>query len=142
MTNKQPEQIPNPNKAGRPKGSRNRRTIAREALQQAYPDGELGFWQAVAQQAADGDLQAAAMIADRLYPKLKPTSEPVALSEPLDGSPGDVARAIMRMAGAGELTTDQAKELLSALADVCKIVEVTELEQRIEKLEKLEETRK
>lgn len=40
-------------------------------------------------------MQAAAMIGDRLYPKLKPTNEPVELSEALDGSPGEVARAIM-----------------------------------------------
>lgn len=139
MTNKQPSQIPNPNKAGRPKGSRNRRTLAREALQAAFPDGELGFWSAVATQAAEGDLQAAAMIADRLYPKLKPTSEPLALSEPLDGTPAEVARSIMRMAGAGELTTDQARELLAALADVCKIVEASELEERITKLEAIHE---
>lgn len=139
MTNKQPNQIPNPNKAGRPKGSRNRRTLAREALQAAFPDGEQGFWSAVATQAAEGDLQAAAMIADRLYPKLKPTSEPLTLSEPLDGTPAEVARSIMRMAGAGELTTDQARELLAALADVCKIVETSELEERITKLEAIHE---
>lgn len=80
-------------------------------------------------------MQAVAMVADRLVPKLKPTSEPAKLSEALDGTPADVARAIMRLAGAGELSPDQAKELLSALADVCKIVEVTDLENRLTKLE-------
>lgn len=56
MTNQQPEQIPNPNTRDRPKGSHNRRTIVREALQQAYPN-------AVAQQATAEDLKAKALLA-------------------------------------------------------------------------------
>lgn len=135
MPTKQPNPITPTNPKGRPKGSKNKRTLAREALQRIFPDGEAGFWCAIATQASQGDLQAAAIIADRLYPKLKPTSEPVVLSEPLDGTPAEVARSIMRMTGNGELTADTARELLASLADVCKIVELTELEQRIEKLE-------
>src|SRR5690554_3865220 len=88
--NKQQEQILKSgvaiNKAGRPAGSKNKRTIIREALEQSFDDGEHGFWLAVCAQAKAGDLQAAAMLADRLYPKLKPLSDPVRLSESLQGS--------------------------------------------------------
>ena len=139
---KQPKHIPNPNTIGRPPGSRNKRTIIREAMQKAYPEGEAGFWAAVVEQAKAGDLQAATMLADRLYPKLKPQGELLTLSEPLDGSPAEQARTIVRLAGAGELSTDQARDLLAALADVCKIVEATELEQRLSQLEQLQGMKK
>lgn len=133
--NKQPKQIPNPNKIGRPQGSKNKRTLVREALQEIYPDGEAGFWLSIATMAKRGDMQAATMLADRLYPKLKPQSPTVVLTEPLQGTPADMARKLMQLAGNGELAASQAQELLSALADVVRIVEASELEQRLKKLE-------
>lgn len=138
--NKQPEQIfKTPNKAGRPKGSPNKRTVIREALQETFADGEKGFWLAVATQAAGGDLQAMAMLADRLYPKMKPQGETITLSKPLDGSLADNARTILELVAGGEIAPDTAKELLSALADVGKIIEVSELQKRLERLEAIHE---
>lgn len=137
METKQPKQIANPNTIGRPPGSLNKRTIIRNALAQAYEGGEAGFWQAVVEMAKGGDMQAMAMIADRLYPKLKPTSEAVKLSEPLDGTLADNARALLRLVAAGELSPDTGKELLAAIADLAKIIEVADLEQRIAKLEEI-----
>lgn len=136
---KQPKQIPNPNTIGRPPGSRNKRTIIREAMQKAYPEGEAGFWAAVVEQAKAGDLQAATMLADRLYPKMKPQGETITLSKPLDGSLADNARTILELVAGGEIAPDTAKELLAALADVGKIIEVTELEKRLERLEAIHE---
>lgn len=124
------------NKMGRPRGSRNRRTIIREALAKTFTDGETGFWLAVCTQARGGDLQAAAMIADRLYPKLKPESPLIRLSEPLEGSPANMARQLIQLTGNGELSTSQTQELLSALADVVRIIEASELEARLLNLEK------
>lgn len=134
-TTKQPKQIPNANKIGRPRGSKNKRTIIREALAQTYDDGERGFWLAVAQQSKNGDLQAATMIADRLYPKLKPQSPTVVLSEPLDGTPADMARQLIKMTGGGELSSSQARELLQALGDLVRVIEITEIEERLAALE-------
>lgn len=139
---KQPKQIPNPNTIGRPKGSPNKRTIIREALRQTFPEGEHGFWLSVASIASSGDLQAAAMLADRLYPKMKPQGETITLSKPLNGSLADNARTILELVADGELSPDTAKELLSALADVGKIIEVSELEKRLEKLEALHHEQK
>ncbi len=124
-------------RGGRPPGSRNKRTIIRQQLAEAFEGGEAGFWRAVAEQAKAGDLQAAAMLADRLYPRLKPTSEPVQLSEPLDGSLAENARAVLRMIAAGEISADMGRELLTSIADVAKILEVADLEKRIERLEAL-----
>lgn len=141
--NKQPEQIfKTPNKAGRPKGSPNKRTLVRKALEQTYPEGEQGFWLSVANMAKGGDTQAMAMLANRLVPALKPQSEAVVLPEPLQGTSADMARQLIQFAGAGAISTSTAQELLSALADVLKIVEITELEKRLSQLEQLQEMRK
>lgn len=120
---KQPNKITNPNTIGRPKGSLNKRTLIREALQQTFEDGEKGFWLAVAAQAKGGDMVASSMIADRLYPKLKPQAEAVQLSEPLEGTPQDMAKGLLRMVSNGELSADTAKELITAIADMCRIGE-------------------
>ena len=128
--NKQATQISNPNTAGRPAGSKNKRTLIREALQQTYPDGELGFWLAVSEQAKNGDMAASAMIADRLYPKLKPQSEAVRLSEPLDGTPLEMARTLLKLMAQGEVPADTAKELIAVITDLSRVIEVKEREER------------
>lgn len=134
--NKQAGQIlSSPNKAGRPKGALNKRTLIREALADTFEGGEHGFWLALSLQAQSGDMQAMAMLADRLSPKLKPESQTVILPEPLTGSTANMARQLIQFAGNGDIPTSTAQELLSALANVVKIEEVTELVSRIEALE-------
>ena len=55
QSNKQAVQIiDTPNTKGRPLGSLNKRTVLRQALQQAFDDGEAGFWRAVVTQAKAG----------------------------------------------------------------------------------------
>jgi hypothetical protein len=122
-------------KGGRPPGSLNKRTVLREALQASYPEGEAGFWKAVVKLAEGGDIQAMTMIADRLMPKLKPQGEFVTLDGPMDGSPADVGRAILRAISSGQISADAGRELLAAVADLCKIVETTELMERVQRLE-------
>lgn len=139
---KQPKKIPNPNKIGRPRGSKNKRTLIREALAKTFDDGETGFWLSIASMAKGGDMQAAQMVADRLYPKLKPQSPHITLSEPLEGTPADMARQLVQMAGKGEIPSSQARELLQALGDLVRVIEVTEIEQRLEKLEAIQDERK
>lgn len=109
--------IKNPNTAGRPKGSQNKRTIIREALQATFPDGELGFWLAVATQAKAGDLQAAGMIANRLYPNLKPEQAPVVLSEPLNGTPQEMVTQIVNAVSRGEISISAAFDFVKLLND-------------------------
>jgi len=61
--------IPGP---GRPKGSKNKATLIREALQERYPEGgEKAFWRAVIDSAAAGEVSAMRIIANRLEPELK-----------------------------------------------------------------------
>lgn len=137
MTKQAGQIVPNPNKIGRPAGSKNKRTVIREALADTFDGGEQGFWLAVCAQAQEGDMQAMAMLADRLSPKLKPESATISLPEPLTGSPADMAKQLIQFAGSGDIPTSTATELLSALANVVKIEEATELMERITALEEL-----
>jgi len=120
---------------GRPKGAVNKRTLVRQALMKTFGlEGEEGFWIAIAMQAKAGDMQAAEMIASRLYPKLKPQADTVALSRPLVGSLEDKARIIVELMGTGEIPPDTAKELLNALADVGRLNDISRKERAMEQL--------
>ena len=141
MNNKQPAQILS-NPVGRPAGSKNKRTLIREALAETFDDGELSFWMAVCSQAKDGCTQPQTLLANRLIPALKPASDCVTLPEPLNGTSADMARQLMIYASTGAISPSTAQELLSALADVLKIVEITELEKRLAQLEQLQEMKK
>lgn len=122
------------NPSGRPKGSTNKRTLIRDALAATFPEGEPGFWLAVAQQAKAGDLQAAEMIAKRLYPILKPTSQEVIFSLSGD-TPTQQATSILQAIAAGEVPPDTGKLLLDSVAAALGIKEADELAQRIAVLE-------
>lgn len=121
------------NPAGRPAGARNKRTIIREALDVVYEDGEQGFWLDVAQRAHDGDSTAAAMLAKRLVPALKPQSPPMDIE--LAADPHTAARQIVNLAAGGELTAEGAQALLTGLSAALKVKEMTELEERVRALE-------
>ncbi|WP_268921423.1 DUF5681 domain-containing protein [Methylotetracoccus oryzae] len=87
--------------------------------------------------ATGGDVQALRWCLDRLVPPLKARTEPVTLD--LAGSLAEQGNAILRAAGDGRITPDEAHTLLSALASQARIVEVTELQTRIEALERRRE---
>ncbi len=135
MTKQTGEIVP---KIGRPVGSKNKRTLIREALTETFADGELSFWMAVCSQAKDGCTQSQGLLANRLIPALKPQSEAVVLPEPLNGTSAEMARQLMQMAGRGEIAPSTAQELISTLADCIKIETGDELLKRIEKLEELQ----
>ena len=135
MTKQTGEIVP---KIGRPVGSKNKRTLIREALTETFADGELSFWMAVCSQAKDGCTQSQGLLANRLIPALKPASDCVTLPEPLNGTSAEMARQLMQMAGRGEIAPSTAQELISTLADCIKIETGDELLKRIEKLEELQ----
>ena len=139
QSNKQAVQIiDTPNTKGRPLGSLNKRTVLRQALQQAFDDGEAGFWRAVVAQAKAGDMQAMQMVAKRLMPELKPESQAISLPE-LVAAPtlADKAKAAIDAAGAGDIAPSAASDMVSAIAGLAKIIETTELQKRLEALELL-----
>ena len=87
--------------------------------------------------ATGGDVQALRWCLDRLVPPLKARGEPVAID--LTGGLAERGDAILRAAGDGRITPDEAQTLLSALASQARIVQVTELQARIEALEQRRE---
>lgn len=137
MTTKQTGQIvpDEPKKIGRPAGSRNKRTVIREALAETFDDGELSFWRAVSSQAKGGCTQSQTLLANRLIPTLKPASDCVTLPEPLSGTSAEMARQLVQMAGRGEIAPSTAQELIHSLADVVRIETGDDLLKRIELLE-------
>lgn len=91
--------------------------------------------------AKGGDIQAARLLLERVFPPVKATEQPVQLSLPSDGSLSVKAEAILSAAAGGEIAPSQAAQLITALGTVSKIVEVDELEARIAELERQHEQR-
>ena len=122
------------NPQGRPAGSPNKRTVIRDALMAAFPDGEAGFWSAVAVQAKAGDAHSQALIADRLFPKLRPVAEPIQFE--LQGETlTDAARSILLEVAGGNVDPLTGRSLIDAVASLVRVEEIDELKQRIEALE-------
>lgn len=121
--------------SGRPPGSKNKRTIVRDALTEVFEDGEKGFWLAVAEQAKDGDTQSQTMLANRLVPALKPET-PYSLLDHLPEHPLEAAKELLKQATTGELSPEQLTTLISAITNTLRINEATVLEERITALEK------
>jgi Family of unknown function (DUF5681) len=122
----------NPN--GRPAGSRNKATLAIDALL----DGEA---QALTQKAITlaktGDMQALKLCMDRIVPPRR--DRPVTFTLPKVEGPAEAAvamAAILQAAAKGELTPMEAGELAKLLDVYVRTVETNELAKRIEQLEK------
>ena len=84
--------------------------------------------------ALDGDVAMLKIVADRLWPRLRPEAMPVIVKT----KSADIASqgaAIINAALAGKLTPDVLRDLLSALADQARLIEFTEIEARLQALE-------
>ena len=121
----------NPN--GRTAGSRNRATLAIEALLEG--EGEALTRKAV-ELAKAGDMAALRLCLDRILPPRK--DSPVAFDLPVMKSLSDavpVMGALVKAVGQGDLTPTEAAELTKMVQAFAKIIETAELEERIQKLE-------
>lgn len=126
-----------PKPRGRPRGSRNKKTIIRDALAATWGDGELSFWMAVCEQAKGGCTQSQALLANRLQSTLKPASEVVILppAKRLTGSSSEMARQVIALVGDGTISPSTGQELLQSVAAMVSIETGAELIARIEALE-------
>jgi hypothetical protein len=121
------------NPAGRPKGARNRTTLAAEALLEGKAEA---ITQKVVDMALDGDLTAARMCLDRILPIRRERRVSFELP-PLD-SAEDIVKGMKAIAAAlasGELSPREAAEIGNFVGWHAKSIEVLELEQRIKLLE-------
>ena len=126
-----PGQSGNPD--GRPKGARNKATLAIEALLSG--EGEALTRKAI-ELAKGGDLQALRLCLDRIAPPRK--DSPVAFELPEMKSASDAVTAIAAIVAAvavGDLTPNEAQMLSGIVQSFAKTIETADLEARITKLE-------
>ena len=121
----------NPN--GRPKGARNKTTLAIEALL----DGEA---EAIARQAIDkakdGDMTAIRLCLDRMVPPAKDRPAPFTLPGMEKAADAvTAASAIVEAVAAGELTPGEAGDVMKMLESYTRTLQVVDIETRVERLE-------
>jgi hypothetical protein len=127
----QPGQSGNPN--GRPAGSRNRVTLAIEALLEG--EGETITRKAI-ELAKAGDAPLIRLCLDRLAPARK--DRHIAFALPKMETAADAVKAASVIADAvasGELTPSEAADLSGFVANYAKAIEITDLEARLQRLE-------
>lgn len=120
------------NPAGRPKGARNKLSLMRDAL--VTPAEAREVVAKLVESAKGGDTQAASILMDRLWPRLKPQSPAVAFPLP-DADLGSQAEAVVREMADGRMPVQDAAAILGSLSAVARIREASDLEQRIKALE-------
>jgi hypothetical protein len=119
--------------AGKPKGTRNRTTLALEALL----DGEAeALTRKAVEMALAGDGAAMRLVMDRILPPRK--ERPVMFAMPKLETVGDAVKATAALAEAvanGDITPGEAGELSKLVDGFTKAVELHEIQQRLDKLE-------
>lgn len=121
------------NPTGRPKGSGPFAAL-RESIGGHMPE----IINVLATQAKGGDVAAARLLMERVYPAIKPVelAQPIAIE---GGSLTDKGRAVLEAVGAGELAPSQGAALVAAIGALARVVEVDELLARVAALEERNE---
>ena len=117
---------------GRPKGSRNKATLAIESLLQGQAET---LTQTAVKKALEGDSMALRLCMERIAPA--PKDQPVSFSLPkmhnaLDAS--EAARVITAVSE-GELTPIEATRVMGLIDSYRRTLELTEIEERLQALE-------
>jgi hypothetical protein len=119
--------------SGRPKGSRNKATIAIESLLQGQAEA---LTQTAVTRALEGDSVALRLCMERVAPA--PKDQPVSFSLPtmnnaLDAS--EAAGSVLTAVSAGDLTPIEATRVMGLIDSYRRTLELTEIEQRLQALE-------
>jgi hypothetical protein len=121
------------NPAGKPRGARNRVTVAIEGLMGKYGEQVAAR---VIKRASDGDMTAARLVLERIAPPRR--GHPVHLKLPDIGDAAGLMAAhaaVLRAVAAGKLTPEEAEPLSAMLAAHLRVVESVGLEVRINAIE-------
>jgi hypothetical protein len=124
----------NPGGPGRPTGSRNKATLALDAV---ADESAKAILEKLVESAKAGDMRAAELVLARVWPVRK--GRPVALSIPPIATAGDVVTALGAVAtamAAGEITPEEAASVASVLEVKRRSIETADLAARIEAIEK------
>lgn len=122
-----------PGNTGRPKGTRNKATLALEALLDG--EGEAITRKAV-EMALEGDTTAMRLCMDRILPPRK--DRPVEFALPALVTAADAvlaSAALVEAVASGALTPSEAGDLSKLVDGFTKAVELHEIQQRLDKLE-------
>lgn len=117
------------NRAGRPRGLKDRRTLFRDMVEPSCPQ----LVQKAVDMALDGNEPMLRLLLERILPA-KPKEEPINISLQ-HGSQLEKTKAIFLALSKGKALPSEATELLRAVVMECKVYETTEFEQRLKKLE-------
>ena len=119
--------------SGRPKGSRNKATIAIESLLQGQAEA---LSHTAVTKALEGDSVALRLCMERIAPA--PKDQPVAFSLPkmnnaMDAS--EAARSVLTAVSEGKLTPVEATRVMGLIDSYRRTLELTEIEERLQALE-------
>jgi hypothetical protein len=124
-----------PGNPGRPKGSRNKTTIAAEVL--LDHEAEAITRKAI-ELAIAGDLAAIRLCMDRCCPPRKDRPTPFDLPKLECAADASAALAvIVKAVAAGDLTPSDAAELTKLVENFARVLSVTDIEARLDRLEKM-----
>ena len=119
---------------GRPKGSKNRKTLAMETLLEGQVEA---LTQTAINEALNGNTMALRLCIDRIMPLRKDNY--INLDLPEIENPNqlvDAARCVLKAVQLGNLTPIEGNKVMLMLDNVRKILETVELSNRLELLEK------
>ena len=127
-----------PGNPGKPKGARHKTTLIAEklAIEKLMEDDAEGVARRVIEAAKDGDMTAARLVLERIYPVRK--GRPVHLDLPEIETVADLPvalSALLSAMGHGEITPEEAAVVANVVEAKRRTLETVELEQRIAALE-------
>lgn len=121
------------NPKGRPQGSRNKATLAMEALLEADANA---IAEKCIEKAKEGDMAAIRLCMDRLYPPRK--DSPIFFEIPQMETAADAVRvmaSVMAALASGDITPSEAQAVAGIVETFRRTIETSELEARISELE-------
>jgi hypothetical protein len=124
----------NGNRAGRPPGSKNKRTLLEEQLAQAAP----AVQGVVINTALGGDMQAASLVLARVAAPLRARAEKVEFDFDPDAPAADNAKHVMLAVSEGRIDPDTGKMLLDML---CAFAGLRDVEHFLDELKRLRESK-
>ena len=119
--------------SGRPKGSRNKATIAIENLLEGQAEA---LTQTAVTKALEGDSMALRLCIERIAPATK--DQPVSFSLPKINNAMDASEAtgsVLSAVSEGELTPIEATRVMGLIDSYRRTLELTEIEERLQALE-------
>ncbi|MBM3370416.1 MAG: hypothetical protein FJY46_06660 [Betaproteobacteria bacterium] len=117
------------NPLGRPSGTGHVARLRAELAQQLP-----GIIESLVRQAKAGDIGAIRVVLDRVIPPLKAVDAPLSLQLP-EGGFTTQGRAIVASAASGEVSAQEAAQLVAAISNLARVEVLDELERKVQRLE-------